>query len=327
MSRRATRYSATKQHKKQTDLYKEKVCSDSKNDTIPFETGYTMSPTQILDLFKISFDEYSKAPDLSEKIQAVKAELFNRNYLEAFDTSEKRSVYVLRWSSARALAYSSLFSSIEPLRDLIWKMKSDRKVLCVGGGAASEMVALAALYSPAKRSYPDPLPSLSLSIVDIANWSDVVKAIEMHVTEDWLHRQGKFSASFLEEDILSPKTQIDYFNYDLVTILFTANELFKEKKLETVNFFQELNRRCKSGAYLLIAESAGSFSHITVGSKQFPVQYLIDMLLIGKPNENNGSWELVEKSDSCWYRVNQSEVQYDIRLENMRFFYRLYKKK
>ena len=327
MSRRIARYSATKQHKKKVDLGKEKLCSDFKNDNIPFETGYTMNPMQILDLFKILFDEYSKAPDLNEKIQAVKTELFNRNYLKAFDSSEKRSVYVLRWSSARTLAYSSLFSSIEPLRDLIWKMNDNRKVLCVGGGAASEMVALAALYSRARRAYPEPLASLSLSIVDIASWSDVVKAIEMHVRDHWLERKDNFSASFLEEDILFPKIQIDYYNYDLVTILFTANELFKEKKLETVNFLQELNRKCKSGTYLLIAESAGSFSHLTVGSKQFPVQFLIDMVLIGKPNENNGSWELVEKSDSCWYRVNQSQVQYDIRLENMRFFYRLYKKK
>lgn len=327
MSRRIARYSATKQHKKKVDLGKEKLCSDFKNDNIPFETGYTMNPMQILDLFKILFDEYSKAPDLNEKIQAVKTELFNRNYLKAFDSNEKRSVYVLRWSSARALAYSSLFSSIEPLRDLIWKMNGDRKVLCVGGGAASEMVALAALYSRARSAYPEPLASLSLSIVDIASWSDVVKAIEMHVRDHWLERKENFSASFLEEDILFPKIQIDYYNYDLVTILFTANELFKEKKLETVNFLQELNNKCKSGTYLLIAESAGSFSHLTVGSKQFPVQFLIDMVLIGKPNENNGSWELVEKSDSCWYRVNQSQVQYDIRLENMRFFYRLYKKK
>lgn len=76
-----------------------------------------------------------------------------------------------------------------------------------------------------------------------------------------------------------------------------------------------------------MAESAGSYSHITVGSKKFPVQFLIDTILAGKPTSGDGAWEIIEQEESCWYRINANEVDYPIKLENMRFFYRLYRKK
>lgn len=64
-----------------------------------------------------------------------------------------------------------------------------------------------------------------------------------------------------------------------------------------------------------------------VGSKKFPVQFLVDMILVGKQGANDGDWEIVEQNESCWYRINQKEVEYPMKLENMRFFYRLYRKK
>lgn len=101
----------------------------------------------------------------------------------------------------------------------------------------------------------------------------------------------------------------------------------QKKRKETIKFLQLLNSNCRQGSLLLIAESAGSYSHIKIGDKNFPVQFLIDTILVGKPGLNNGSWEIISQSDSSWYRINQKEVDYPMKLENMRFFYRLYIKK
>ena len=164
-----------------------------------------------------------------------------------------------------------------------------------------------------------------MTIVDIADWSTVVSNLSAHIKSKWVYKPESFNASFLHKDILS--LELDYSTMDLVTLLFTTNELFCEKRSETVKFLQRLNSQCRSGSLLLIAESAGSYSHITIGSKKFPVQFLVDTILVGKPDANDGAWEIVQLSESCWYRVDTREVTYDMKLENMRFFYRLYRKK
>lgn len=328
MSRRIARSQARKLEEAEERQEEEIIDVEGRSDSMPFQSKYSIEPPKIIDLFEMSFKNILDSEDLQKHIQSVKGDLYNRNYMSAFGNDDKRFAYASRWTPARALCYSSLFATLEPIRLLLEKPEGDKRVLCVGGGAASELVGLAAVFCRLKEYCSKSNSSLQLDIIDIADWSTIVGTLTSYVKENWIYNAAGFNTNFIHDDILTADVaKLDYPKLDLITLLFTTNELFCEKRAQTVQFLQSLNTHCRKGCYLLIAESAGSYSNITIGTKKFPVQFLIDMILIGKPGENSGSWEIVQQSESCWYRVNKKETDYKMKLENMRFFYRLYKKK
>ncbi|CAD1810445.1 hypothetical protein FOB58_001489 [Candida parapsilosis] len=294
--------------------------------TLPFTNENSLEPYQILDAFTVCFKHILDSHELDSFIQKVKGDLYNRDYIAAFNDDNKRFGYAARWSPSRALAYASLFSNLEPITELLQESEKVKRVLCVGGGAASEIVGLGAVYCRLKEFHPNSPSRLDIDVVDIADWTVVVNQLTNYVKQNWVYKEHNFNTQFKHEDILSTKID-DLASFDLITLLFTTNELFAEKRKETIKLLQTLSTGCKSGTLLLIAESAGSFSHITIGNKQFPVQFLIDTILVGKQGEGNGSWEIISEKESIWYRINEREVTYPLKLENMRFFYRLYRRK
>ncbi|KAG5416820.1 hypothetical protein I9W82_005550 [Candida metapsilosis] len=297
------------------------------SSTLPFTNkDNSLEPYQILDAFTVCFKHILDSPDLDTFIQKVKSDLYNRDYIAAFNDDNKRFSYAARWSPSRALAYASLFSTLQPVVDLLQESEQVKRVLCVGGGAGSEVVGLGAVFCRLKEYNPNSPSQLDINVVDIADWTMVVNHLTNYMKQNWVHRESSLNMRFTNEDILSSKVE-DIASIDLITLLFTTNELFAEKRKETIKFLHALSNGCKSGTLLLIAESAGSFSNITIGNKQFPVQFLIDTILVGKQGQLNGPWEIISESDSIWYRVNEREVTYPLKLENMRFFYRLYRRK
>ncbi|SCU79125.1 LAME_0A07338g1_1 [Lachancea meyersii CBS 8951] len=307
--------------------------------TLPAHHEASLSPQDILDLFKVTFEQQLYLNDrqvLSDDIQNVKTELYNRNYAAAFDTAEKRIAYCCRWSSSRAIAYSSLFCHLQAVRELIQECP-DCEILSIGGGAGGELVSIASIFAPsidfnAKYSTKETdaeSRSLKVRVVDLANWTAEVEKLTESIQKSWLFdHAADLKIQFLNTDILKATSQdLNLPSLNLITLLFTTNELFMAEKAATIRFFQKLNQDCHSGCHLLIVESAGSYSHITVGSKKFPIQFLIDTLLLGKRGqESTGAWDLVQEHDSLWYRA-KDEVDYPLKIENMRFFYRLYRKK
>lgn len=299
--------------------------------TLPFKTSSAMHPYQVIDLFNVCFEHILKSPNLQEHIQQVKGDLYRRDYLAAFDNDDKRFAYASRWTPSRALAYSSLFSSLEPVNKLLGDEHAKINVLCVGGGAGSELVGLGSVFSRLKEFHPNSDSCMNVEIVDIADWGKVTTNVASYMKSNWVHQNECLNSKFLCADILATNLElIGIANMDLVTLMFTTNELFSEKRKDTVKFLLALNQNCKPGSLLLIAESAGSFLNIKIGERQFPVQFLIDTILVGKPGDsgdNTGAWDIISQSESIWYRIMEREVTYELNLENMRFFYRLYRKK
>ena len=222
----------------------------------------------------------------------------------------------------------------------------DSNVLCVGGGAGGELVALASIFT-LSRDFSSKFATalkinneetikprkLNIQLVDIANWSSVVEKLTTTIKSKWLYDDlaaESFNVNYVHKDCLQMTEPHDlkmYQGLDLITLLFTTNELFTQKKVESIKFLQRLNENCTPGCHLLILESAGSYSHISINNKKFPIQFLIDTILVGnkKDKSSTGPWSLVSESDSIWYRID-SKLDYSIPLENMRFFYRLYVK-
>ncbi|SCU83453.1 LADA_0C11540g1_1 [Lachancea dasiensis] len=307
--------------------------------TLPAHHACSLSPQDIVDLFKITFDQELYRDEqqiLSDSIQNVKAELYNRNYAAAFDSTTKRTAYCCRWSPSRAIAYASLFSHLEGVREVIQK-GTDSEVLCIGGGAGGELVSIVSMFAPsidftAKYSTVQretTAKNLRINLVDIADWSLEIQRITKTMDKAWLFdHSSDVQIKFINQNILKMGPEdLRLPSMNLITLLFTTNELFLAEKAASIRFFQKLSQECSSGCLLLIVESAGSYSHITVGTKKFPIQFLIDTLLLGKRGqESQGAWDLIQEHDSLWYR-GKDEIDYPLKVENMRFFYRLYRKK
>lgn len=293
---------------------------------------------QILDLFIRTFDEaLSDLNVLSRRIQEVKAALFDRDYPTAFGSQEYLEAYVSRWTPSRALAYASLLEQL--VGEALFKPHPDarpKQVLCIGGGAGGEIVGLGVLSllgNNAQRQSQE----LHVTAIDVAEWGPVLNKITAYMGSNWVERphdesiEGAFAnlnlgpnspykVNFINHDVLTlPEGYVDISKLDLITSMFTTNELFASSKTGTVAFLHSLSA-CQPGALLLIVESAGSYSEVTVGSKVFPVHFLIHHIL-----SQNNNWELISSTDSQWFRLPEG-LSYPLQLENMRFFYRLYRR-
>lgn len=253
-----------------------------------------------------------------------------------------------RWTPSRALSYGRLFERLvgEALfggldGNGVSGGGAAKRVLCIGGGAGAEIVGLGAL-SLLVGSNDNSSRKIHVTAVDLAEWGPVVARISDYMNENWggsLQRQHQpidqqmaglnlegdsfsspFTVNFINHDILTlSQDQLDISRLDLITSMFTTNELFAASKTGTVNFLHSLSA-CHSGALLLFVESAGSYSEVTVGTKVFPVHFLIHHVL-----SQNNHWELVSSSDSQWYRLPEG-LSYPMQLENMRYFFRLYRR-
>lgn len=304
------------------------------SNLIPIDEEHQFESNKVLQLYSECFESmFSDLELLNEQIQKVKKDLFNRDYITAFGDDINRQAYVVRWSPARSLAYASLFNHLESVRDLItdFSKPEDINVLSVGGGAGSELVAFGSCFCKSREVFTSSTKKLNLTLVDIADWADITEQISNYIDNNWIYKEHidtpVFNPLFVKQDILADTTPEKTFsNLDLITMLFTTNELFKENKTLSINFMKNLNKYCSSGCLLLITESAGSYSEIEVGTRKFPIQFLVDMILCGKPGEDNGAWELIDQNDSIWYRLEEG-LQYDLKLENMRCFYRVYRKR
>ncbi|KAK9383215.1 uncharacterized protein V2V93DRAFT_364559 [Kockiozyma suomiensis] len=314
----------------------------------------------LLSLLQRTFSSvFADYDTLTTTIQTVKANLYARDYRAAFDSPDCLLAYVVRWSSSRALAYLHVFGDLCPQIPQLLTASSQKRVLCVGGGAGGEVLALAALACDLNAQ------NVNISAVDISDWDDVFARLRSGMAREWQAAAVKLdnaeasdtannsiSMQFEQFDILDAPCRLDvtkshvsldtediavsisntapcldFSLIDLITILFTTNELFAESKPRTMTFLHYISEVCKPGALLLIIESAGSYSHIQIGSKTFPVQLLLDHTLVSESSSSSKKgWEKLIEDDSVWFRVDEKKVTYPLQLENMRFFMRLYRK-
>ncbi|KAF6072011.1 hypothetical protein FOB64_000958 [Candida albicans] len=217
-------------------------------DLFPFTTEDCMEPQKIIDLFEVCFKHVLESPDLQEHIQVVKGDLYNRDYLAAFNNDDNRFAYACR-------------CIIGTHQNSIRNPETVRNVLCVGGGASSELVALGSVFCRLKEYHPNSPSQLNIKLIDIADWSKVVSNLTTYMKDSWVYHSEKLNSQFICNDILTSSPEsLNLESLDLITLLFTTNELFAEKRKETIKFLQLLNSNCRQGSLLLIAESAGSYS-------------------------------------------------------------------
>jgi 25S rRNA (uracil2843-N3)-methyltransferase len=325
----------------------------------------------ILNQFSRAF-AFDSATELHTVIQTVKGHLYNRDFANAFGQPEHLEAYAVRWSAGRALGYADLLSSLAST--LNFDTSSDNAdlapshIICIGGGAGAELVALSVALARSQTESTTPAQSpLSLTLLDIADWSQPVLKLQRTLTTPpllseyasataraanaSLISQSSLDVSFLQHDVLTdwpePLRNESLPQTDMVTIMFTLNELFTASIAKTTKLLLDLTERMKVGAWLLVVDSPGSYSEVQLGqkmnataaaaesektaegkTKQYPMKWLLEHALM---EVAKGRWEKVLGEDSRWYRVPEGlvgkyEKETGVAVENMRYQWFLYRR-
>ncbi|KZZ93060.1 hypothetical protein AAP_02526 [Ascosphaera apis ARSEF 7405] len=305
---------------------------------------------------------------LSELVQLVKSHLYNRDFDAAFADAdgELLRAYALRWSAGRALAYAGIFGYV------LDQMSSSTKqhVISIGGGAGAELVGLAAAWKDCdgEENKDGALTSQmeavsledsalkqedaelrdqktsdrSLTIVDIADWSAVIEQLNNFI-QSGLLQKSSFKVDFHHADILNYTEDeltsligTSTSSATLVTLMFTLNELFTVSIPKTTKFLLQLTDAVKAGTLLLVVDSPGSYSTVSLGTSKdgeekpqrtYPMRFLLDHTLL---TIAEGRWECVVSEPSKWFRRDETRLRYwvgdGVGLEDMRFQLHLYRK-
>lgn len=247
--------------------------------------------------------------DLKPLIQTIKSHLYNRDFDAAFTDAndELLRAYALRWSATRALGYASVFKAVLKLLfedsgssssghiDDGEEGQERGQVVCVGGGAGAEIVALAAAWrdlstvvsSVQEEGEGKNMPmDLTVTAVDIADWSSVVGRLDTTMRESRVSSfkshpapllqcpgdaAGRVTVDFHRADILSiSDTQLrNLYNSSqrkttMVTLMFTLNELFSTSIAKATSFLLRTSDAVQPGTLLLVVDSPGSYSSLTL---------------------------------------------------------------
>ncbi|ENI02336.1 hypothetical protein COCC4DRAFT_146195 [Bipolaris maydis ATCC 48331] len=342
--------------------------SEAKALLIPIELQQLL-----LNIFRNSFAERLSI-DFGPLLQEVKGHLFNRDFAAAFGKEEYLEMYAARWSPSRALGYLDLFWDLR--RELGFDLEEtipdadgsdhvkSRKVVCLGGGAGAEIVALGGLQKllvskMVERKEGEDEKAMNagkmeVTAIDIADWNVVVDNLAKHLTTaPTLSKyasaaakaanvpfldQDQISIAFHQQDVLKASASemtSQLADANLVTMLFTLNELYSTSLPLTQKFLLQLTSVMKPGSLLLVVDSPGSYSTVTLNGaeKKYPMQWLLDHTLLDQASSNKhergkdeiASWEKVKEDDSRWFRLDD-RLSYPIELENMRMQMHLYRR-
>ncbi|KAF7597561.1 hypothetical protein BBP40_000039 [Aspergillus hancockii] len=312
-------------------------------------------------------------------IQTIKSHLYNRDFDSAFTDANEDLLraYALRWSAARALGYAGVFKSL--LKALLKQAEllssaGSNHVVCIGGGAGAEIVALAAAWrdltdevgvlstgvagvsmvesaDQSTASMATRHPALSVTAIDIADWSSVVNRLSSAIRSpavpgpkshpaplldlgDAEKESEGFAIRFRRNDVLSISEEqlgsLLHLEDDssisttvMVTLMFTLNELFSTSMAKATAFLLRTTDLLQPGTLLLVIDSPGSYSTLNLGkgkgqqddgsSALQERQYPMKFLLDHTLlSVAEGRWERVYSQDSRWWRRDADSLKYNV---------------
>lgn len=236
------------------------------------------------------------------------------------------------------------------------------RMACIGGGAGAELVATAGwlkLQADNEAEDDDPiigeapvdLNSVEIHCVDIAEWSSVVHKLETAITtpptiskyasaaakaaNKALLPAGAMKIESVQQDVLDANVDClrsIFQSSDLITMMFTLNELYSTSVSKTQRLLFELTVSTRPGTLLLVVDSPGSYSTVTINGaeKKYPMQWLLDHTLLEASKKTRvlppgDHWEKLLSDESRWFRLPKG-LEYPIELENMRYQIHLYRR-
>lgn len=281
------------------------------------------------------------------------------------------------------------------------KSQFQSHVVCLGGGGGAEIVGLAAAWraywgfmsagdsggggghEPQNDKGTGDISSsssgndgarsphgLSVTAVDIADWSSLVTELLNLITSEKIPsskscpapllassspspssrpeggNRGTINVSFKQTDILrlseeELRSVLSNETVDMVTLMFTLNELFSTSLPKTTAFLLRLTEILEPGTILLVVDSPGSYSTVSFGAaaagdnaqskeqnqRTYPMRFLLKHALL---TTAEGEWECLLSDESRWFRRDASRLRYEvgdgIGLEDMRFQIHVFRK-
>lgn len=223
-------------------------------------------------------------------------------------------------------------------------------IVCLGGGAGADLVGVAGWLKLAEleeaewsRSYT------SVRCIDIADWDSIVRNLHQNLTSPpvlskyasaaakesntAMITSEKLSTLFVQQDILdipSDMTDSLFNNPNIVTLMFTLNELYNTSVSKTQHLLFQLTAVMRPGAHLLVVDSPGSYSNVPINGQKHPMSWLLDHTLL-KASSKTGvfshrkQWEKLVEDSSKWFRLPQG-LKYPMELEDMRYQIHLYRR-
>ncbi|WVW86603.1 hypothetical protein I302_108654 [Kwoniella bestiolae CBS 10118] len=220
------------------------------------------------------------------------------------------------------------------------KKQPTHHILSLGGGAGSEFLAIAALIRSVLLKRPHAHPNFTWTGIDIGNWHNVLKKMEDSVRIDWKIDQSVLDVEYIKADLLAaPSTsenQAQILPLDLtttllsnapklITLFFTLTELLTQSRPRTLSLLTTLTENVPPGTLFIVIDSASDISDFPLGKegRKYPVYMIMDMLLTSKGR----GWEKVKGENSRWYRFPEGVgAGWKVKLENTRYWYRLYRR-
>lgn len=264
---------------------------------------------------------------------------------------------------------------VPPVDAMPLEHTSKLKTVCLGGGAGAEVCALAGLYSLlinqsgiAQNNGDDERPSMQVTAIDMAKWNAVLESLRHALTTPPpLSKYASSAAKAANVEVIHPSAfDLDFFQFDLlktatsetltecfcepirganlITLMFTLNELYTVSVPAAQQFLFELTSAARTGSLLLVVDSPGSYSTVTINGqdKRYPMHWLMDHTLLStmeKVAEHDGTadvnaaraatttpqWEKLVTDESRWFRLPDG-LRYPLELENMRYQMHLYRR-
>ncbi|KAF2789454.1 hypothetical protein K505DRAFT_328231 [Melanomma pulvis-pyrius CBS 109.77] len=329
---------------------KEQPKEQQSGQPIPFELQQLL-----LNIFKNCFLERLQT-DIHPLLQEVKGHLYNRDFLAAFGRNDYLEAYAARWSPSRVLGFLQVFVDLKD--HIVPSLEGSdagtevcKKAVCLRGGGGAEIVAWAGFLNAMQRSQNETgvvtIKKLEVVSIDIANWTSVIETLYTGITTaPPISKYASAAAQAANVRLVNPEAfivrphQADILNIDfsvlgpllhdadIITIMFTLNELYSTSLSLTQKFLLQLTACVREGALLLVGDSPGSYSSVSIDGteKKYPMQWLLDhtLLRLGAKGEES-KWVKVEEDESRWFRLRE-ELKYPIDLENMRFQLHLYRR-
>jgi 25S rRNA (uracil2843-N3)-methyltransferase len=323
------------------------------NPPPPDENPLTSTPStnDILALIRHSLAPTITSPDFKGTVQKIKGLLFDKKWLETFGDEGLLEAYAGRWVPSRVLCFRELLADIEELREVILGEGADEdqgkdsssgegsrtRIVSLGGGAGSELLAIAALVRgqnilDRRQGVASSSKPLEFVGVDFGPWNIVLDKFSDALKSLW-HLDLPISNH--QMDLLNrptPDTLVPLISTDtsLITLIFTVCELMSQNRASTIRLMHDLTTSLRCGGHLLVADSASDIAEFELGSsgRKWPVYMVLDAMLLGmKYEDGKNKWRKVESEDSRWYRLAEGVADsWPVKLENTRYWYRLYRR-
>ncbi|KAJ1663541.1 hypothetical protein IW140_004829 [Coemansia sp. RSA 1813] len=271
----------------------------------------------ILSVLRIACADAMKQPDFSEKLQAIKRRFYDRDFDGIFLDPANLPVYTAQYVPRRALCYYEVFSTPE-LQSLL---RERPQIYCLGAGSGSELVGISAASCIALDDSGEDTTQkpIILHSQDYTDWKPILDSLSSAIRYKWKLNDQHIEYKFSIGNLLDMPTEIKQHisSASLVTAMFVFNELFADKA-NAMEFVKTMVKFLRPGAFFLLVDSAGSFSSVKVGKKNYMSYMFFDSL--------GQFFEPVLSDNSRWFR-HVPGLEYPLSIENMRYFIRLYRRK